>query len=276
MNSTKINIEVDIKKFNYANTFLTYLFIFFDFITLIICFFILKSKNKNAVKLKFKFILFIIINIIVRFLSLSKYNNIKTLFKEFIFTLINSYQFFLMISFIVTLIEDILISGNNSKNLEKVDIIQFCVAFFFITISYDNFLFSFSKKNIYLIQYIITLICIFKLFRSLKNVLIEAVQCSRKNYVKKEKIYSYMKMCLYISFVLFFIYYLMKILSIFINNSLYIIYIQMFLIVIKEGAIYLIFLIFGAIIYILNKNIRLNNIRYNNYDNDEKISIYMN
>ena len=85
-----------------------------------------------------------------------------------------------------------------------------------------------------------------------------------------------MKMCLYISFVLFFIYYLMRILSIFINNSLYIIYIQMFLIVIKEGAIYLIFLIFGAIIYILNKNIRLNNIRYNNYDNDEKISIYMN
>ena len=63
----------------------------------------------------------------MRLISISKYYNINSLNKALIITSIFSFKFFLIISFIILVIEDLLM---NNKINEKIDIVKLCIGFF--------------------------------------------------------------------------------------------------------------------------------------------------
>lgn len=259
MYSKKNKKEFEI--FELTNLIMAYLFIFIDLLTLIICFLFLKTKNKISKELRIKYILIIIINIILRIVFISKFN-ISSLYKELFSATIISFQFYLILSFILKLLEKILLSDNDTK-IEEINIFQFCTIFFFVIISYENFLFSFSKEKICLYRYIIIICCIFKLYRCLRKIINDIKLNSNKNDVKMMRIYFYVQILFNISFILYSIYYFLKIYSLSLDNYLYIIYIKIFLLVIKEGCTYLLFFIFGVIIYTIDKKIILKLNEYN-------------
>jgi hypothetical protein len=181
-------------------------------------------------------------------------------------------QFFLVISFIRGVCKDLL---NNNKFKEKIDIVRFCIIFFFIFISYDKFLLSYSKKNICLFQNIIIIFSIFRLYNCLRIIINESFQNLTQNEFIKNAVYSFFKTLFTLSFFSFILDYILKILLLFINNTLHLIFIKICLFIFNECSKYLIFLIFGGTIFIFNKNtyLRIDDIHKNNED-EEKISIY--
>jgi hypothetical protein len=213
----------------------------------------------------------------MRLISISKYYNINSLYKEFIITSIFAVQFFLVISFIRGVCKDLL---NNNKFKEKIDIVRFCIIFFFIFISYDKFLLSYSKKNICLFQNIIIIFAIFRLYNCLRIIINESIQNLTQNDYSKNAVYSFFKTSFSFSFFSFNLYYILKIFLLFINNSLYMVFIQICLFIFNECSKYLIFLIFGGTIFTFNKYtyLRIDVIHKRNKRNEEEeiISIYEN
>ena len=266
------NNNEELNNFKEANIILTYTFTFIDIIILIFSFFYLKSINKISKLLKNKFLLYIFININMRLISISKYYNINSLYKELIITFIFEMQFFLIISFIIGVNEVLL---NNNEINEKIDIVKLCIKFFFLYISYDKFLLSYSKKNICLLQNIIIIFSIFRLYNCLRIIINESFQNLTQNEFTKNEVYSFFKTLFTLSFFSFIIYYILKILLLFINNTLHLVFIKICLFIFNECSKYLIFLIFGGTIFTFNKNIylRIDDIHKNNED-EEKISIY--
>jgi len=268
------NNHEELKSIEEANIILTYIFVCLDSIILIFSFFYLKSINKESKLLKNKFLLYIIINVTMRLISLSEYYNINSLYKEIIITSFFSFQFFLIISFIIQVIEDLL---NNNKINEKIDIVKLCIRFFFIFISYDKFLLSFSKKNICLLENIIILLSIFRLYNYLRKRINEPIQnLTPKDYTKND-IYSFLHTLFALSFFSFNLYYILKIFLLFINTTLYMIYIKICLFIFNESSKYLVFLIFWGTIFKFNRNayLLIDNIHKNTED-EERISIYEN
>ena len=266
------NNHEELNNFNEANINLTYTFAIVDIIMLIFSFFYLKSINKILKLLKNKFLLYIIININMRLISISKYYNINSLYKEFIITSIFTLQFFLVMSFIGGVSEDLL---NNNEFKEKIDIVRLCIIFFFIFISYDKFLFSYSKKNICLLQNIIIILAIFRLYNCLRIIINESIQNLTQNDYTKNSVYSFFKTLFSFSFFLYNLYYILKIILLFINNSLYMIFIKICLLIFNECSKYFIFFIFGGTIFIFNKYtyLRIDVIHKRN-EEEEIISIY--
>jgi len=268
------NNHEELKSFEEANIILTYIFTFIDIIILIFSSFYLKSINKESKLLKYKFLLYIIINMSMRLISISEYYNINSLYKELIITSFFSFQFFLIISFIMQVIEDLL---NNNKINEKIDIVKLCIRFFFIFISYDKFLFSFSKKNICLLQNIIILLSIFRLYNYLRKRINEPIQnLTPKDYTKNE-IYSFLHTLFSLSFFSFNLYYIFKIFFLLINTTLYMIYIKLCLFIFNESSKYLVILIFLGALFKFNRNsyLLIDDI-HKNIEDEEKISIYEN
>ena len=265
------SLEKDIiTEFNAANIILSFLFIFLDSLALIICFFFLKPKNIISKILRIKYILLIFMNIILRFLLLSKYGNISPLFKEFFFSLFYTVQFYLILTFIMKLFENINLAIND-KVIEEKNLFRFCTIFFFLNISYEKILLSFPKERLLIIQYIIILICIFTLYKHLRNVNNASQNNLGSNFVLKNRIHFFTETLFFLSFILYSLYYILRIIYLFLDDSLIILYIKIFLIVIKEGFIYLIFFTFGAILYTINKDINYTNNNNINYDNNGKI-----
>jgi len=268
------NNHEELNNFKEANIILTYTFVFIDIIILIFSFFYLKSINKISKTLKNKFLLYIIININMRLISISNYYNINSLYNELIITFIFVIQFFLIISFIIGVSEDLL---NNNKMKEKIDIVKLCIRFFFIFISYDKFLLSYSNKNICLLQNSIIIFSIFRLYNCLRIILNESIQNLTQNDYTKYAVYSFLKTLFTLSFFSFILYYILIILLLYINKTLYMILITICLFIFNECSKYLIFLIFGGTIFTFNKNtyLRIDDIHKNNED-EERISIYEN
>ena len=264
--------EDDLESFESGDIMLTYFFSFFDIFIITISYFILKSKKENLKMLKFKFFSLLIIDIIIRLLYIRTYYHPNSILKEIFFSVMPSCQFFLILSFLEQALTDTIISKERIYT-DKVNSIELSILFLLYIFSYDKFSYSFSR-HICLVQCVINLWCLYKLYEYLKIFILEIVENIKHENYQNNIIYSFIKNLPLSSFQFFVLYYLLKICSIFIENSLYFIYINIILIIVKEASKYFIIFILELILFLIDKNNRENNFKRNTSKNtiiEEKI-----
>ena len=244
--------EDDIDNFEKGDVILTIIFIILDILILFILFIMLKSKNENIKLLKLKFFTLFSIDIIVRILIIKTYFHPNDLFKELFFSVMPAYQFYIILSFLYQLLDDYRAKDeNNSK--EKVNSYELSILFFLYTFSYDKFSYSFSKHLCFL-QCFINLGLIIKLYEYLKYIVLEITENLEHKDYQRKMIYLFIKNLPLSSLQFFIIFYILKIFSIFVENSSYLIYIRIILIIVKETSKYFVFFIIGAILFISDRN----------------------
>ena len=266
--------EKDIDSFENADTILTFFLIFIDIIILLIYSFYLKSKNHTIKLLKLKLISLFAIDIIIRLLYIKTYYHANTIFKEIFFSGMPTSQFFLILSFLEQILNNIYFT-NQIYSFKQVNSIELSFLFFLFIFSYDKFSYSFSKHLCFL-QSIINLGCVFKLYEYLRDIILIIVEGINNNKIEISFIYSFIKNLPLSSLELYVIFYCLKIISLFIENSLYLIYIKIIILIVKEASKYFVFFILGSILYILgkdnnNKNLTLK--KNTNYTPEERVKI---
>ena len=183
-------------------------------------------------------------------------------------------QFFLILSFLEQILDNIHAS-NQQYAYKQVNTIGLSILFFLFIFSYDKFSYSFSK-HLCFIQSIINLGCLFKLYEYLRDIILIIVEGINNSKVERSFIYSFIKNLPLSSLEFFVIFYCLKIISLFIENSLYLIYIKIIIIIIKETSKYFVFFIVGAILFILSKdnnNKNQNDSTNNNLTPEENVNI---
>ncbi len=249
--------EEDIESFENADILLTYILTLFDIMFLAISFFYIKSKNENIKTLKHKFVTIFAIDIIIRLLFIRTYYHPHTLFKELFFSSMASFQFFLILSFLDQMINDNQLSKQKNEINSSIFINskELSLLFFLFIFSYYKFSYSFAKHFCFL-QSLINIGCVFKLYEYLRDIVLVVVENISHTHVRFQNsiIYSFINNLPLSSLEFFIAYYILRIISLFIENSLYLIYIKIIIIIIKEASKYFVHFIIGAILYIVNKN----------------------
>ncbi len=244
--------EDDIDSFETGDIILTIIFIILDFLILLIFFILLKSMDENIKLLKLKLFSIVSIDIITRILIIKTYYIPNDLFKEVFFSVMPACQFHLILSFLNQLLNDYQ-SKNKNNSTEKVSSYELSILFFLFTFSYDKFSYSFSKHLCFL-QCFINLGLIIKLYEYLKSIVLEIIENIENKDYQRKMIYLFIKNLPLSSLEFFIIFYLLKIFSIFVENSSYLIYIRIIIIIVKETSKYFAFFIIGAILFVSDKN----------------------
>lgn len=266
--------EKDIDSFENADNILTFFLTFLDIIILLIYLLHLKSENHAIQLLKLKLISIFAIDIIIRLLYIKTYYHANNIFKEIFFSGMPTSQFYLILSFLDQILNNIYIS-NTKYIVKQVNSIELSFLFFLFIFSYDKFSYSFSKHLCFL-ESIINLGCVFKLYEYLRDIILIIVEGINNRKVEISLIYSFIKNLPLSSLEFYVIFYCLKIISLFIENSLYLIYIKIIILIVKETSKYFVFFILGSIIFILTKyynnknpsdNTGINNINYGPEEN---------
>ena len=247
-----------IHSYKNSDIVITIFFACLDFISIIAFSFNFKPDNKNINKLKKILIKLFLIDIIIRILYTRKYSK-WNIFKEIFLNIMTSIQFYLIISFLYFSLY------SSKKKYSKGTIFQLCVIFFLFTFSYEILFNIFSlplflsfliKKLILLIQSFCILCILYYLFKlykdlqkSMKNNRIIKIDEEKKNNV----IYLIIIGSPQSIFILFSFYYILKIITTFINNPVLLIYANIILNIFKETSKYFIFFVCQAIIWYLNQ-----------------------
>ena len=229
----------------------SYCYIVLDFLSYIMISFILKSKNNTISLLKYNLYIILIVDIIYRISFIKTYFLIASFSKELLLTLLSSCQFYLILSFL----EDVCKKVDFYENLadfEKLYPFKKSTYFFFIIFSYENFSHGFTK-TIFLIENLVILGGLFKIYGYLRNKVYEITFVLRNIKQKNECFfllieYQTVNPFIYLSFC-----YILNIIGIFIERPLYLYYLNTLMIIIKEIGKYLIFPLFGLIVYTLKK-----------------------
>ena len=211
----------------------------------------LEAKNEAVNHLKKKLLKVFIIDFISRLLyTKTKEYAPLIIYKELLFSFMNCIQFYLFISFISSALI-------TSKKISQLKIFLLCIIFFFITFSYEKFSFLVSKhffqirldKLIMIFQSTCILYCIYKEYQYFKKYIYEIANNLKCKDKELGKIYLFIlgspQSCLFLSSI----YYVLKILSIFINNPIYIIYSKILLNIHKEAVKYFSFCICQCIFF---------------------------
>ena len=254
MNEKYVDKE-SIYSYENSDIIITIFFAILDLISVVIFSLNLKPDNKNINYLKQILIRLFSIDIIIRILYTRKYSA-WSIYKEISLNIMTSIQFYLIISFLS-------LSLYNSKELKgKGKIIQLCGIFFLITFSYEKLFNNFSNLNFFsflinkmivLIQSFCILYCIYKFYKDVQRNL-EIINIKKVDEFKKNnKIYLLILGSPQSSFILFSIYYSLRIISTFINNPIVLIYANIVLNILKETSKYFIFFVCQAVIWYLNK-----------------------
>jgi len=244
--------EDDLDSFETGEIILTIIFIILDILILFISFILLKSKIENIKSLKLKFFSLVSIDIIIRILFIKTYYLPDYLLKEAFFTIMPTFQFYLIISFLNQLLNFYQLKNENNS-IEYTNSYELSILFFLFSFSYDKFSYSFSKHLCFL-QCFINLGLIIKLYEYLKNILLDIIEKIEHKDYQRKIIYSFIKNLPLSSLEFFIFFYLLKIISIFIENSSYLIYIRIILIIVKETSKYFVFFILGSIIFVSDRN----------------------
>lgn len=212
----------------------------------------------------------IMFDAILRLINLYTNSFVYSLSKELITTILSTFQFFL----ILNSLNQVFTYKNNpnfSQNSGINNQILFAIIFFFSSI-----ILKFSKI-VSLLQYIFAIIALFTFWYYIKNkiqLFLDGI--GKKNPSFNSHIFT-LKLPYFI-LLYFFIHYILKILSLFINDSLYLSYIQMGYDVFKEVGKYLVFGLMICIYYLFSKYINEEDYyvfpsEVNNRNNEEIISI---
>lgn len=209
-------------------------------------------KIQHMKSLKNKLIRVFVLDIVARIIYTRKYKS-WNIYKELIIILLNSIQFYLILSF---LIKTAYHNRANSlkKSDKKTNVIKACFIFCLINFQYENYLNKSIYKLILSLRCICILFCLFKLYIYLREIISEI----SNNRIKQSKVLINNKINFIIlgsplsCTLLFALYYLLKVVIIFIKTPALILYLNIIINIIKNSSKYFVFLICGAIIYILN------------------------
>ena len=270
--------EEDLEKYEMIDIATSYIFSFINIIILIFSISNLKSKKNNINLLKNKYFSFFVIDVIIRILYITTYYHSNIFLKEIFFSFMPTSQFFLIISFLEQILnyEELLYLSNS---LKKANSIELCILFFLFNFSYDKFSFSFSK-HISFLQSIVNLGCIYKLYEYLNEIVIIIIDGINSKNSQGFNPYYFIKNLPLSCLFFYIVFHILKILIIFVNNTLYLIYMKIILIILKETSKYFIILILGAILFLIdrkNLNFETNKNNKKNVDfSEEKTKINAN
>jgi hypothetical protein len=179
----------------------------------------------------------------------------KSLPKELILSLLSSAEFFIILHFLNEIPRKIQVSKEEKEqDFENLEPFHNCTFFFFLIFSYDKFSLGF-KSIIYLIENLLIIGGMFKIYGFLRNKVMEIIFIIRNinNRIKNKSILIVMEYIIINPLILFSFYYIMKILTIFIENQNALIFINLLSTFIKELSKYLIFVLLIIILYSLDK-----------------------
>ena len=256
-----------IEKHETADSFVSLFFALIDMIIYIVILFIFGCEfNKKFFSHRQKLSLLLILDVVLRIINLYINTFIYSLLKELFINLIVTLQFYLMI----LLLNQIFTDKNNENLLESLEIkdpFLTSVAFFMLA-----FILNISKI-ISFIKYIFAIIAIlgYGYYISIKIDLF-LINVEKKNpYYYGQIFASNMPQFIIIYFIL---YYIFKILILFIKNKLYISYMEMASDIFKEVGKYLSFCLVITTYYLFNKYIKEEDYHFANSSNqgDDNIS----
>ena len=268
--------ENDLENFEGADIAVSYLFSFINVLMLVPPMKFLKSKKENIKLLRKKLFSIFIIDIIIRILYIMTYYHSNVLLKEIFFTGMPSSQFYLIISFLEQIIndEEIILQA---IELKQANPLELSILFFLFIFSYDKFSLTFSK-HISLLQSLINLCCIYKLYVYFKDIVLIIVEGISNNKIKSSIIYSFIINLPFSSLQFFIAFNILKILTLFVENSLYLIYMKIILIIFKETSKYFVIFILESLLFFLDKKSLDKEVNKSNSKelNDEKARINVN
>ena len=249
-----IDIE-SIESYEKSDVIINIFFGILDLILIVMSFLNLKAETGNILILNHKLIKLFLIDVIIRILYTRRYND-RSLIKEVFLNSMNSIQFYLIISFLSLSLKTF------TKSLTKRKIVQICAFFFLITFSYDKLaLSSYSSPNLFiilmnktlsLIQFLSILYCLYKLYSGLKKNINNIGKDLMGNSQILNKILKFILGSPTSCYILYTLYYLLKIIVIFVINPVFVIYINILINIIKETSKYFLFVICQMIIFQLN------------------------
>ena len=265
--NTILKVEA-IEKFNLIDISLSYFLVFVNFIFYIILSYILKSKNKTVLLLKYELFILFIIDIIYRISYLKTKFSIALFPKELILSLLQSAEFFCILHFLNEIPQKIKISKEEKeKDFENLEPFHNSTLFFFIIFSYDKFSLGF-KNIIFLIENLLIIGGIFKIYGLLRNKVMEIILIITNNRkdIKNKFIISLIENIIINPLILFSLYYITKIVTIFIGNQIVLSFMNIISIYVKELSKYLVFVLLIIILYSLDKYV------FNNKKEDKETS----
>jgi hypothetical protein len=257
--NTVLKVE-SIEKFNLIDISLSYFLVFVNFSFYIILSFTLKSKNKTILLLKYELFILFIIDIIYRISYLKTKFSIALFPKELILSLLQSAEFFFILHFLNEIPKKIQISKEEKeKDFENLEPFHNSTLFFFIIFSYDKFSLGF-KNIIFLIENLLIIGSIFKIYGLLRNKVMEIILIIRNNGndIKNKFIIGLIENIIINPLILFSLYYITKIVTIFIGNQIALTFINIISIYVKELSKYLVFVSLIIILYSLDKYVFYN------------------
>ena len=243
-----------------------YFFSGFNILSILFLLFLSKFNFKKYIKL----LCLMILDIILRFLKLTKYYVDKSLKSQILFSFISSIEFFLIISIINKVFKN--------ANVYKKDRSKICqrilltIIYCFIIFPYNKFILKYGKY-LFISNIIINLIFI--------NILNYYLKVKLKVFFKKIKekeernrfIFIIIDLLPNLISISFSLYYFGKFLYFYIENKLYISYLGAILITIKEIGKYSIYLFLGCLLYLFEKDNsefkKVKNEKYNLYNNKD-------
>jgi hypothetical protein len=237
-----------IQKHNQAEVFISLFFAAVDIVGYLVILVKFGCGFKKACSLIQKLYALILLDGVLRIINLEITSFVYSFPKEILMSIFATIQFYLIISIISTIYED-----KRNQNFSAGDIgisnkpLLIC-CFFFCSI-----VFVFSKL-FSLVQYIgcILAVCGFGYYIDKKTALfLEGVSKKNQNFTRR---YFLQNSILFIG-LYFLVHYIIKIVSLFIENPLYCSYIQMAYDVFKEIGKYLAFTFVSIIYYLYNKYI---------------------
>ena len=255
--------ENDLENFNQAHLYLAYIFCGLNTCIVIGTFVLFKSNSKNIIILKLKLLVFIFIDSILSlaFKVLKIFKNIIT--EELLFSVLASIEFYIFLSFMYQIFSTTELS-KLSKEIELIKGGQISLIFLSVTFSYHK-LSIYYLKLINFVQNCAILVCLIILYKYLINIIGKISINLLPKDIQHRKVYYYLQRLILIGFTMLLIFFFIKLLIIFLNNEIYILYIEITSNTIIHGLKYFVFILFSIIIYTLN---------YKNINNtDENIQI---
>jgi hypothetical protein len=242
----------NIENFQKAEITMNYFYIFINFLIFIIISIIIKSKYKATLLTKYTYFLILIIDIIFMITYIKTYYYIDSISKELIIIFLSSSNFYITLSFLEQIYNNLLSSEDEEKNNENLNKFQISIIFFFTFFSYDKFVHGFAKL-VCLIEYLAILGGIFKLYPYLRTQILEIKFILSKKNPKNVYCYNFIQNNQFLCFNIITLNYILKIAILFFDNTIIFIYSNIILVTVNGLYKYILFSLLGVILYSLNK-----------------------
>jgi len=242
------NIIYDVMNDYYKyNIIILYVFSFLNFFILTL---LLYYLNNRKGLLKNRLYTFIISDNLLKIIYIQLNDYTETIYKELLLSLLSLSQFFLIISFVYQIFY-ITKKANEQNEFELINKFKISIIYVGVIFSYDKF-FEYNKIII-IIEYLIIIYFYSKLYTCFKNAIVKL-----KNIIqpddKLQQIALYLLYLNIISYILLIIFYIIKIISTFYKNEVYLLYLDIILIIIKNILKYIVICVFSLILFKLPKN----------------------